>query len=206
VDEIREAASWGILDGVTTNPSLVSKEHGRTFDDILKEIVTITTGPVSAEVVADQAEDMVSQGEVLSKVAPNIVIKIPMCVEGLKAIRILSEKEIATNCTLVFNATQAMLAAKAGATFVSPFLGRLDDIGHDGMELISQIVTIFDNYAFDTEVLAASIRNPLHVVDAALHGADICTIPFKILNQIVRHPLTDIGIERFNSDWKKVPH
>lgn len=205
VDEIREAASWGILDGVTTNPSLVSKEQGRTFDDILREIVTITNGPVSAEVVAEQAEDMVTQGEQLSRVAPNIVIKIPMCVEGLKAIRILSEKEVATNCTLVFNATQAMLAAKAGATFVSPFLGRLDDIGHDGMELISQIVTIFDNYAFDTEVLAASIRNPLHVVDAALHGADICTIPFKILQQIVRHPLTDIGIERFASDWKKVP-
>lgn len=205
VDEIREAASWGILDGVTTNPSLVSKEQGRTFDDILNEIVTIVNGPVSAEVVAEQAEDMVVQGEQLSKVAPNIVIKIPMCIEGLKAIRILSEKEIATNCTLVFNATQAMLAAKAGATFVSPFLGRLDDIGHDGMELISQIVTIFDNYAFDTEVLAASIRNPLHVVDAALHGADICTIPFKILSQIVKHPLTDIGIERFASDWKKVP-
>ena len=206
VDDIREAASWGILDGVTTNPSLVSKEHGRTFDDILNEIVTITNGPVSAEVVADHSEDMVTQGERLSKVAPNIVVKIPMGIEGLKAIRILSEKEIATNCTLIFNATQAMLAAKAGATFVSPFLGRLDDIGHDGMELIGQIVTIFDNYAFDTEVLAASIRNPLHVVDAALHGADICTIPFKILQQIVKHPLTDIGIERFNSDWKKVPH
>jgi len=206
VDDIREAASWGILDGVTTNPSLVSKEHGRTFDDILNEIVTITNGPVSAEVVADHSEDMVTQGERLAKVAPNIVVKIPMGVEGLKAIRVLSEKEIATNCTLIFNATQAMLAAKAGATFVSPFLGRLDDIGHDGMELIGQIVTIFDNYAFDTEVLAASIRNPLHVVDAALHGADICTIPFKILQQIVKHPLTDIGIERFNSDWKKVPH
>jgi transaldolase len=205
VDEIREAASWGILDGVTTNPSLVSKEKGRTFDDILKEIVTITNGPVSAEVVAEASEDMAEQGELLSKVAPNIVVKIPMGIEGLKAIRILSEKEVATNCTLVFNATQAMLAAKAGATYVSPFLGRLDDIGHDGMELIGQIVTIFDNYAFDTEVLAASIRNPLHVVDAALHGADICTIPFKTLQQIVKHPLTDIGIERFNSDWQKVP-
>lgn len=206
VDEIREAASWGILDGVTTNPSLVSQEKGQTFDAILNEIVTITNGPVSAEVVADAAEDMVTQGVRLSKVAPNIVVKIPMGIEGLKAIRQLSEKEIATNCTLVFNATQAMLAAKAGATYVSPFLGRLDDIGLDGMELIGQIVTIFDNYAFDTEVLAASIRNPLHVIDAALHGADICTMPFKILQQIVRHPLTDIGIERFNSDWKKVPH
>ncbi len=205
VDEIREAADWGILDGVTTNPSLVSKEKGRTFDDILNEIVTITNGPVSAEVVAEAAEDMVTQGQRLAKVAPNIVVKIPMGIEGLKAIRQLSEKEVATNCTLIFNATQAMLAAKAGATYVSPFLGRLDDIGHDGMELIGQIVTIFDNYAFDTEVLAASIRNPLHVIDAALHGADICTIPFKILQQIVKHPLTDIGIQRFNSDWQKVP-
>ena len=205
VDEIREAASWGILDGVTTNPSLVSKEKGRTFDDILKEIVTITNGPVSAEVVAEASDDMVVQGERLSKVAPNIVVKIPMGVEGLKALRMLSEKEIATNCTLVFNATQALLAAKAGATYVSPFLGRLDDIGQDGMELIGQIVTIFDNYAFDTEVLAASIRHPLHVVNAALHGADVCTIPFKILEAIVKHPLTDAGIAKFTSDWQKVP-
>jgi transaldolase len=205
VDEIRQAASWGVLDGVTTNPTLVSKEKGQKFDDILNEIVTITDGPVSAEVVAEETDDMVEQAERLAKVAPNIVIKIPMGTEGLKAIRILNEKEIATNCTLVFNATQALLAAKAGATFISPFLGRLDDIGHVGMDLIGQIVTIFDNYALDAEVLAASIRNPLHVVDAALHGADICTIPFKVLQQIVKHPLTDIGIEKFTSDWKKVP-
>ncbi|MEW5701400.1 MAG: fructose-6-phosphate aldolase [Candidatus Zixiibacteriota bacterium] len=203
VDEIREAADWGVLDGVTTNPSLVSKE-GRSFDDILHEIVRIVSGPISAEVVAEQADDMVEQGARLSQVAPNIVIKIPMTTEGLKAIRQLAAKEIATNCTLVFNATQGLLAAKAGATFVSPFLGRLDDIGHTGMELIGQLVTIFDNYALDTEVLAASIRHPLHVVEAALQGADACTIPFKVLQAIVKHPLTDLGIQAFNRDWQKL--
>jgi transaldolase len=203
VDEIREAADWGILDGVTTNPSLVSKE-GRSFDDILHEIIRIVSGPISAEVVAEQADEMVEEGARLSQVAPNIVIKIPMTAEGLKAIRQLAEKEISTNCTLVFNATQGLLAAKAGATFVSPFLGRLDDIGHNGMELIGQLVTIFDNYAFDTEVLAASIRHPLHVVEAALHGADACTIPFKVLQAIVKHPLTDLGINAFNRDWQKL--
>jgi len=203
VDEIREAADWGILDGVTTNPSLVSKE-GRSFDDILHEIIRIVSGPISAEVVAERADEMVEEGARLSQVAPNIVIKIPMTAEGLKAIRQLAEKEISTNCTLVFNATQGLLAAKAGATFVSPFLGRLDDIGHDGMELIGQLVTIFDNYAFDTEVLAASIRHPLHVVEAALHGADACTIPFKVLQAIVKHPLTDLGINAFNRDWQKL--
>jgi len=206
IDEIREAADWGVLDGVTTNPSLVSKEKGRKFEDLLREIVAIVPGPVSAEVVAFAADDMVSEGVRLSKIAPNIVVKIPMNVEGLKAIRRLTQDGIPTNCTLVFNATQALLAAKAGATFVSPFLGRLDDIGHVGMDLISQIVTIFDNYALDTEVLAASIRSPLHVVDAALHAADACTMPFSVLNAIVRHPLTDIGIAKFNSDWKNVPH
>ncbi|HUU44497.1 MAG TPA: fructose-6-phosphate aldolase [Acidobacteriota bacterium] len=203
VDQIREAASWGILDGVTTNPSLAAKE-GRSFDDVLKEIVALVKGPISAEVVADRADDMVEQGERLSEVASNIVIKIPMTPEGLKAIRMLREREIDTNCTLIFNATQGILAAKAGATFVSPFLGRLDDIGHDGMDLISQLVTVFDNYAFNTEVLAASIRHPLHVVEAALHGADVCTIPWKVLQQIVQHPLTDIGIDKFNSDWQKL--
>ncbi len=206
IDEIREAADWGVLDGVTTNPSLVSKEKGRKFEDLLREIVAIVPGPVSAEVVAFAADDMVSEGIRLSKIAPNIVVKIPMNVEGLKAIRRLTQDGIPTNCTLVFNATQALLAAKAGATFVSPFLGRLDDIGHVGMDLISQIVTIFDNYALDTEVLAASIRSPLHVVDAALHAADACTMPFSVLNAIVKHPLTDIGIAKFNSDWKNVPH
>jgi transaldolase len=203
VDEIREAADWGILDGVTTNPSLVSKE-GRSFADILQEIVQITSGPVSAEVVADVADDMVEQGVRLSRIAPNIVIKIPMIPEGLKALRRLREKEIATNCTLVFNATQGLLAAKAGATYVSPFLGRLDDIGHDGMELISQLVAVFDNYNLDTEVLAASIRHPLHVVEAALRGADACTIPFKVLQAIVRHPLTDLGNAAFTRDWQKL--
>lgn len=203
VDEIREAASWGILDGVTTNPSLVSKE-GRSFDDILHEIVQIVKGPVSAEVVAEQAEDMVEQGVRLAAIAPNITVKIPMTAEGLKAIRQLSDREISTNCTLIFNATQGLLAAKAGATFVSPFVGRLDDIGHDGMELVSQLVTIFDNYALSTEVLAASIRHPLHVVEAALRGADVATVPFKILQQIIKHPLTDLGNAAFNRDWQKL--
>ncbi|HWO56976.1 MAG TPA: fructose-6-phosphate aldolase [bacterium] len=203
VDEIREAASWGILDGVTTNPSLVSKE-GRSFDDILHEIVQIVKGPVSAEVVAEQAEDMVEQGIRLAAIAPNITVKVPMTAEGLKAIRQLSDREISTNCTLIFNATQGLLAAKAGATFVSPFVGRLDDIGHDGMELVSQLVTIFDNYALSTEVLAASIRHPLHVVEAALRGADVATIPFKILQQIIKHPLTDLGNAAFNRDWQKL--
>jgi transaldolase len=206
VNEIREAADWGVLDGVTTNPSLVSREKGHKFEDLLREIVAIVPGPVSAEVVAFAADDMVSEGVRLSKIAPNIVIKIPMCVEGLKAIRRLTQDGISTNCTLIFNATQALLAAKAGATFASPFLGRLDDIGHVGMDLISQIVTIYDNYALDTEVLAASIRSPLHVVDAALHAADACTMPFSVLQAIVKHPLTDVGIAKFNSDWKNVPH
>ena len=203
VDEIREATDWGILDGVTTNPSLVSKE-GRSFDDILHEIVRIVTGPVSAEVVAEKVDDMVEQGVRLSALAPNIIVKIPMTTDGLKALRRLSEKEIATNCTLIFNATQGLLAAKAGASFVSPFLGRLDDIGHNGMDLIGQLVAIFDNYAIDTEVLAASIRHPLHVIDAALHGADACTMPFKILQAIVKHPLTDSGNAAFNRDWQKL--
>ena len=203
VDEIREAASWGILDGVTTNPSLVSKE-GRSFDDILHEIVEIVKGAVSAEVVAEKADDMVEQGIRLAAIAPNIVVKIPMTPEGLKALRQLTEREINTNCTLIFNATQGLLAAKAGATYVSPFVGRLDDIGHDGMEVVSQLVTIFDNYAISTEVLAASIRHPLHVVEAALRGADIATMPYKILQQIVRHPLTDSGNVAFTKDWQKL--
>lgn len=203
VDEIREAADWGILDGVTTNPSLVAKE-GRSFDDILHEIVGIVKGPVSAEVVADQADDMVEQGVRLAAIAPNIVVKIPMVAEGLKAIRRLADREINTNCTLIFNPTQGLLAAKAGAAFVSPFLGRLDDIGHDGMELIGQLVTIFDNYALSTEVLAASIRHPLHVVQAAMNGADACTMPYKVLQQIVKHPLTDLGNAAFNRDWQKL--
>jgi len=206
IDEIREAADWGVLDGVTTNPSLVAREKGRKFDDVLQEIVAVVKGPVSAEVVAVTADDMVPQGVRLSKLAPNIVVKIPMTVDGLKAIRRLSEMGISTNCTLVFNATQALLAAKAGAAFVSPFLGRLDDIGHVGMDLIGQIVTIFDNYALDTEVLAASIRSPLHVVDAALNAADACTMPFSVLKAIVRHPLTDLGNAKFTSDWQNVPH
>ena len=203
VEEIREAASWGILDGVTTNPSLVSKE-ARSFDDILHEIVKIVKGPVSAEVVAEKSEDMVEQGVRLSAIAPNIVVKIPMTAEGLKAIRQLTEREINTNCTLIFNATQGLLAAKAGATFVSPFIGRLDDAGQIGMELIGQLVTIFDNYAMTTEVLAASIRHPLHVIDSALHGADACTMPLKILQQIIRHPLTDLGNANFTKDWQKL--
>lgn len=203
VDEIREAASWGILDGVTTNPSLANKE-GRVFDEVLREIVSIVKGPVSAEVVAEQADEMVSQGVRLSEFASNVVVKIPMTAEGLKAIRQLREREIDTNCTLIFNAMQGLLAAKAGATFVSPFLGRLDDIGHNGMDLIGQLVTIFDNYALNAEVLAASIRHPLHMVDAALQGADVCTVSWKVLQQVIKHPLTDIGIDIFTSDWQKL--
>ncbi len=204
LDQIREAHDWGVLDGITTNPSLVAKEN-RRFEDLVPEILEICKGPVSLEVVAVDADGMVAEAEKLVEYGEQVVVKIPMISEGLKAIRRLSEKEISTNCTLVFNATQAMLAAKAGATYVSPFLGRLDDAGHYGMELVQQIVAIFDNYAFATEVLAASLRHPLHVVEAALTGADIATMPFAVLQKIVKHPLTDKGLDQFLKDWEKVP-
>ncbi|MEO2083063.1 MAG: fructose-6-phosphate aldolase [Desulfurobacteriaceae bacterium] len=204
IKEIKAAMEMGLIDGVTTNPTLISKT-GRPFMDVAKEIVETVPGPVSLEVVSLDADGMVDEARILSKLGDNVVIKIPMTEEGLKAVRILSSEGIKTNVTLVFSPLQALLAAKAGATYVSPFVGRLDDIGHDGMELISQIVQIYDNYGFDTEIIVASIRHPQHVLQAALLGADIATIPFKVIKQLAKHPLTDIGIERFLEDWAKVP-
>lgn len=203
VEEIREAAAYGLLDGVTTNPTLLSKEKGDPRA-ILAEITKIVDGPVSAEVTALDATGMVAEGLELRKIAENIVVKIPMTLEGLKALRSLSEQGVPTNCTLIFNAVQALMAAKAGASFASPFVGRLDDVATDGMELIEQICTIYRNYGFDTEVLVASVRHPIHVVQAALLGADVVTLPASVLRQLAKHPLTDIGLERFLADWEKV--
>ena len=203
LDEIKEAAALGILDGVTTNPSLMAKEKGN-YKEILKEICRMVNGPVSAEAVSCDTEGMVKEADELSQIHKNIVIKIPMTKEGLKAIRILDSKGIRTNCTLIFSPIQALLAAKAGASFVSPFVGRLDDVSHYGMDLVQQIVTIFRNYEISTEVIVASVRHPLHVVEAALMGADIATIPFKVIEQLFKHPLTDVGIQKFLEDWKKV--
>ncbi len=202
-EEIKEAASWGILDGVTTNPSLLSKEK-EDYKTLLRKICEVVDGPISAEVVSLDPEGMVREAEELVRIGPNIVIKVPISTEGLKAIRMLSEKGIKTNCTLIFAPIQALLAAKAGASFVSPFVGRLDDASHLGMELVGQIVKIFDNYVVDTEIIVASIRNPLHVVEAAIMSADISTMPFKVLQQLVKHPLTDVGIKNFLADWEKV--
>jgi transaldolase len=202
LEEIRKANELGLLDGVTTNPSLVSKE-GREFKPLIKEICDIVDGPVSAEVVGTDADGMVKEARELSKLADNIVVKIPLVKEGLKAVKILSAEGVKVNVTLCFSAVQALMAAKAGATYISPFVGRLDDIGHIGMEIVEQILSIYENYGYDTEVIVASIRNPLHVLDAALMGADIATIPFKVMEQLIRHPLTDIGLERFLADWKK---
>ena len=201
IDEIKEGASWGIVDGVTTNPSLIAKEK-RDFKQVVKEICDIVDGPISAEVISEDSEGMISETKELVKIHKNIVIKIPMTVEGLKAVSKLSKEGIKTNVTLIFSPNQALLAAKAGATYVSPFLGRLDDVGSQGMDLVRTIVEIFFNYDYDTEVIAASIRHPLHVVDAALAGAHIATIPMKVLQQMVKHPLTDKGIESFMNDWK----
>jgi transaldolase len=203
VSEIREAAALGLLDGVTTNPSLLSKEKGDPRE-ILREITKIVDGPVSAEVTALDHEGMIAQALELRKLAENIVVKIPMTLEGLRALRTLSGQGIPTNCTLIFNATQALMAAKAGATFASPFVGRLDDISTDGMQLIEQICTIYRNYDYDTQVLVASVRHPIHVVQAALMGADVVTMPAKVIQQLAAHPLTDIGLERFLADWEKV--
>lgn len=202
IDEIREAASLGILDGVTTNPSLVAKE-GRNFRELLDEILEIVDGPVSAEVVAIDTDGILKEGRELAAIHPNIVVKVPLIREGIKAVRILSAEGIKTNVTLCFSPTQALLAAKAGATYISPFVGRLDDISHDGMEVIRQIVAIYSNYGYTTQVLAASIRHPLHVVESALAGADVATIPFKVIDMMFRHPLTDRGLEAFLGDWKK---
>jgi len=203
VKEIREAASLGVVDGVTTNPSLVSKE-GRDFKQVITEICSIVDGPISAEAVSLEADKMVVEGTDLAKIHKNIVVKLPMTKEGLKATKILAGKGVRVNMTLVFSPAQALLAAKVGAAYVSPFVGRLDDISHDGMDLVRQVVTIFDNYGYPTEVIVASVRHPLHVVDAALAGAHIATIPFSVIDQIVKHPLTDIGIEKFLADWKKL--
>lgn len=200
VNEIREVNEWGVLAGVTTNPSLVAKE-GRDFVETLKEIIDIVDGPISAEVISLEAEGMIEEGEKLASLSKNIVIKVPMTVEGLKAVKHFTKKKIKTNVTLVFSATQALLAARAGATYVSPFLGRLDDISQDGLQLISDISQIFDAHDIETEIISASVRHPLHVVECAKMGADIATIPYKIFKQMAQHPLTDVGIERFLADW-----
>ncbi len=203
LDQIKEAASWGILDGATTNPTLLSKEN-LNFEDLIKKICKIVQGPVSVECVSTKSEDIIKEARGLAKLADNVVVKIPICVEGLKAIKVVSGEGIKVNTTLIFSPNQALLAAKAGARFVSPFVGRLDDISHQGMNLVAVIVTIFNNYGFETEVIVASIRHPLHVLETALMGADIATIPFAVLEKMVKHPLTDIGIEKFLKDWSKV--
>lgn len=204
VDEIKEANDLGVICGVTTNPSLIAKE-GRVFEEVVKEITDIVDGPISAEVISLDAQGMVEEAVPLSKLHKNIVIKIPMCAEGLKATKKLTEMGIKTNVTLIFSAAQALLAAKAGATYVSPFLGRLDDIGMEGMNLISEIVDIFNAHGIETEIIAASIRNPIHVTEAARLGCDIATIPYGIIKMMINHPLTDSGIERFLKDWESVP-
>jgi transaldolase len=204
IEEIRKANELGVIDGVTTNPSLIAKE-GRDPIPLLKEICSIVNGPVSAEAVSMTAEEMIQEAVPLSKIHENIVIKIPMIAEGLKAVKKLSGMGIRTNVTLVFSPSQALLAAKAGASYVSPFVGRLDDISHTGMGLVRDIIEIYENYLFETEVIVASIRNPLHVVEAAKMGAHIATIPYSVIIQLARHPLTDIGIEKFLKDWEKVP-
>ena len=202
IAEIREAASMGVLDGVTTNPSLVAKE-GKDFRKLLEEICTIVDGPISAEVISTDFDGIMKEGRELSKIHKNIVVKVPLIKEGLKAVKALKAEGIRTNVTLCFSPTQALVAAKSGAYFISPFIGRLDDISHSGMDLIRQIVTIYRNYQYETQVLVASVRHPLHVVEAAMIGADICTIPFKVIEQLIKHPLTDIGLQKFLEDWNK---
>lgn len=203
IDEIKEAAALGILDGVTTNPSLVAKER-KDFRKLLDEILAIVDGPVSAEVISTDYEGILKEARDYAKIHKNIVVKVPLIKEGLKAVRTLTSENIKTNVTLCFSPSQAVLAAKAGATYISPFVGRLDDISHDGMELISQIVQIYKNYNYKTQVLVASIRHPLHFVEAALLGADVCTMPFAVIEKLFNHPLTDIGLNKFLSDWKKL--
>jgi len=203
IDEIKQANELGLLDGVTTNPTLVSKEK-KNFEQLIEEICKIVDGPVSAEVTSLEAEEMVKEARHLSKIAPNVVIKIPMITEGIKATKILSGENIKTNVTLVFSPLQALIAAKAGAAFVSPFIGRLDDISSIGMQIVEDIVTIYENYGFQTEIIVASIRNPIHVLDASLIGAHIATIPFNVLIRLTEHPLTKIGLEKFMEDWKKL--
>jgi transaldolase len=204
VKEIREAHALGLVDGVTTNPSLIAKS-GRKFKDVIKEIVSIVDGPISAEVISLDAPGMIKEGKDLAKIHKNIVVKLPMTPEGLKACKALTEKGIKTNVTLIFTSMQALLAAKAGATYVSPFVGRLDDISQDGMGIIEEIRTIFDNYGYMAEIIVASVRNPIHVLNSALIGADVATIPYSVMIQLAKHPLTDAGIERFLKDWESVP-
>ncbi len=203
LDEIKKAWELGVIDGVTTNPSLISKEKKDPIT-LFKEICEVVDGPISAEVIGTRADDMVKEAELLAKLHENIVIKIPMIEEGLKAVKRLCAAGIRTNVTLIFSPSQALLAAKAGASYVSPFVGRLDDISHTGMDIVADIQTIYENYVFDTEVIVASIRNPLHVVEAARIGADIATIPYSVIGQLIKHPLTDIGLEKFLKDWEKV--
>lgn len=203
IEEITKANEIGLLDGVTTNPSLVSKE-GRDFKELIKEICNIVDGPVNAEVVSTETEGMLKEARELVKLADNIVVKIPLIKDGLRAVKTLTEEGIKTNVTLCFSPIQALMAAKAGATYISPFVGRLDDISQRGMELVEQIVMIYENYGYDTEVIVASIRNPIHVLDAALMGADISTVPYKVMEQLIKHPLTDIGLEKFLADWNKM--
>lgn len=204
VEHIREANSWGVVDGVTTNPTLIARE-GRNFEEVVREICEIVDGPISAEVVSEDAEGMVKEARELSKIHKNVVIKIPMTPEGLKATRTLKDEEIKTNVTLVFSSNQVLLAAKAGATFVSPFIGRLDDQGQVGMEVIRETVTILETYDFDTQVIVASVRHPIHVLESALAGAHIATVPFDVLKKMARHSLTDVGIRKFLEDYKKIP-
>lgn len=205
IEEIKEGLNLGMVDGVTTNPSLIAKEK-KGFDVVVKAILKNVKGPVSLEVVSLEANAMFAEGKKLVQLGDNVVIKVPLCTEGLKATKMFAEAGIDVNQTLIFSPLQALMAAKAGARYVSPFVGRLDDIAHDGMELVEQILTIYDNYGYETEVIVASIRHPRHVLDAALMGADIATIPFKVIAQLVQHPLTEKGIETFLEDWKKVPN
>lgn len=204
VEEIKKANDMGVICGVTTNPSLIAKE-GRVFEEVVREITSIVDGPISAEVISLDSEGMIREGIELSKIHKNIIIKIPMTIEGLKAVKVLHKENIKTNVTLIFSASQALLAARAGAAYVSPFVGRLDDISCDGMELISEIVDIFRNFNIDTEIIAASIRHPMHVTKAARLGCNIATVPYKVIVQMTKHPLTDKGIEQFLKDWETVP-
>ena len=205
VEEIKKANDLGVICGVTTNPSLIAKE-GRIFEEVVKEITSIVDGPISAEVISLESAKMVEEALELVKIHPNIVIKLPMCIEGLKAVKILASKGIKTNVTLIFSATQALLAARAGATYVSPFVGRLDDIGQEGINLISEVAEIFALHGIETEIISASIRNPIHVTSSALAGAHIATVPYKVIEQMTKHPLTDAGIAKFLKDWESVPN
>ncbi|MBR2028816.1 MAG: fructose-6-phosphate aldolase [Oscillospiraceae bacterium] len=205
VDEIRKANDLGVICGVTTNPSLIAKE-GRIFEEVVKEITSIVDGPISAEVISLESSKMVEEALELVKIHPNIVIKLPMCLEGLKAVKVLASKGIKTNVTLIFSATQALLAARAGATYVSPFVGRLDDVGQEGINLISEVAEIFNIHGIETEIISASIRNPIHVTSSALAGAHIATVPYKVIEQMTKHPLTDAGIAKFLKDWESVPN